>query len=436
MGSPDMKHAMEHPERALLLPYLDGELPHRKARHVRRHVEACWQCRAELEELQKTVGECVRYRRQIQETPLAQPPQPWSDLSREFARIDSASQRRPLFSRPVIRWTLLIASSAAVAATLTLRSWDRHTAAELPQPQPERSIVQLPESPSSPARTASRPAGTLPLPRRAPERPPVALEASLADELRAVAALHQLGADLGDPVEVAREGGHVVVRGTGVSPVRERQIREALVSLPNVQIEFPQPPAAASPKPEEAGPPPETPPTSSSPIPTPLQNRLEQQLGGHTQFEGFSAQLLDQQDALMARIYALRRLASEFPAETETQMTAENQQLLRSLGREHLQSMSRELAAIRGAAAPVLQTLSRDRQSAAPAVETHEPATWQAAAGEVFSSGRQLDSFLAALLGASVPEPGQAGNLPAAFLTALAQLQTSVQQCERLLTVK
>lgn len=420
---------MQHPERELLLPFLDGELPGRKARQVRRHVEACWQCRAELEELQKTVGECVRYRRQIQEVPFAQPPQPWGDLSHEFARIDAAAERRPLFSRPLIRWTVLVASSAAVAATLTLRTWDRHPAAEIPKPPPERSIVQLPEVPSSPARTSPSPAGTLPVPSRAPERSPVIFTASLADELRAVAALHQLGADLGDPVEVAREGGHVVVRGTGISPVRERQIREALVSLPNVQVEFPQPAASSSPKPEEAAAAPQTPTT-----PTPLQNRLEQQLGGHTQFEGFSAQLLDQQDALMARIYALRRLASEFPAETETQMTGENQQLLRTLGREHLQSMSRELSAIRRAAAPVLETLNRDRQSPAPTVQADHAATWQAAAEELFSSGRQLDSFLAALLGASAPEPGQADNLPRAFLTALAQLQATVQQCERLLT--
>ena len=40
-----------HPEKDLLLPYLDGELSTRQARRVRRHVEACWECRGELEEL-------------------------------------------------------------------------------------------------------------------------------------------------------------------------------------------------------------------------------------------------------------------------------------------------------------------------------------------------------------------------------------------------
>ncbi|MBZ5583127.1 MAG: zf-HC2 domain-containing protein, partial [Acidobacteriia bacterium] len=54
-----------HPEDGQLLRYLDGELPGRKARQVRRHLEACWQCRAALEELQDAVSECVRYRRDV-----------------------------------------------------------------------------------------------------------------------------------------------------------------------------------------------------------------------------------------------------------------------------------------------------------------------------------------------------------------------------------
>ena len=51
---------MRHAEEGQLLRYLDGELPGRRARQVRKHLEACWHCRAELEELQNTVGDCVR----------------------------------------------------------------------------------------------------------------------------------------------------------------------------------------------------------------------------------------------------------------------------------------------------------------------------------------------------------------------------------------
>ena len=50
---------LRHPEDGLLLRYLDGELPGRQARQVRTHLEACWQCRAEVEELGAAIGECV-----------------------------------------------------------------------------------------------------------------------------------------------------------------------------------------------------------------------------------------------------------------------------------------------------------------------------------------------------------------------------------------
>jgi hypothetical protein len=80
----------------------------------------------------------------------------------------------------------------------------------------------------------------------------------------------------------------------------------------------------------------------------------------------------------------------------------------------------------------VLEPLSGNHDRAV----TFQPAgtNWQSAAELVFTSGRQVDSLLAALLGASAPEPGEADDLPRTFLTALAQLQSSVQQCELLLT--
>ena len=61
---------MRHPEEGQLLRYLDGELPG-EARQIRKHLEACWHCRAELEELKRTVGDCVRYRKNVRDLPAA-----------------------------------------------------------------------------------------------------------------------------------------------------------------------------------------------------------------------------------------------------------------------------------------------------------------------------------------------------------------------------
>jgi anti-sigma factor RsiW len=408
-----------HSEGDLLLPYLDGELPARKARQVRKHVHACWQCRTELEELQKAVGDCIHYRAQLRESTLSDPPHAWADLSAGFDRIDADLERGSRFRRPRARWTVwTVCSAAVVAATITLHPWVHPTGggAEL-QPQAQL-IAPKPEVTPSPALSAPAPFSAMHPQSRAPKSESAPPETSLADELRAVAALHQLGADLGDPVAVAREGRRVVVRGTGVSPARQQEIRQALTSLPNIDLEFSQ--AQPNTQPAPAGPVPA--PQSPSP-PSPLETRLEAQLGGHRQFENFSSQLLDHQEAAMARIYALRRLATEFSPDSEAQLTPANQQLLRDLARQHLEAMNRELSAINQIAAPVFGPV--------PSTDSSQPSppAWQAAAEDVFTSGRQLDSLMAGLLGLAASDDAQ----PRGFLTALAQVQASVQQCERLL---
>ena len=50
-----------HPQDDELMRYADGELPPRRAREIRSHLEACWQCRAGLEDMQKVISDCVRY---------------------------------------------------------------------------------------------------------------------------------------------------------------------------------------------------------------------------------------------------------------------------------------------------------------------------------------------------------------------------------------
>src|ERR1039458_2903770 len=115
------KHEIGHPGEGRLLRYIDGELPAGEARQVQRHLEACWQCRSEIDELQETVARCVRYRQSVLDRHLPPPPLPWTDLYPEFARIDAAEARtgwlerlaRP-FARPMPwRW-----AAAGLAAAM------------------------------------------------------------------------------------------------------------------------------------------------------------------------------------------------------------------------------------------------------------------------------------------------------------------------------
>ena len=84
---------LRHPTDEQLLRYADGELPGSITRRLRSHLEACWQCRTELEELQKTIGECVHYRKTVVDACLPPPPAPWADLSRRFAEMDAQLER-------------------------------------------------------------------------------------------------------------------------------------------------------------------------------------------------------------------------------------------------------------------------------------------------------------------------------------------------------
>ena len=79
-----MSNTMRHPEDDQLLRYADGELTPRQARKIQAHLQACWQCRTELEELQNTIGECVRYRNHVLAEHLPEAPAAWRDLTSGF----------------------------------------------------------------------------------------------------------------------------------------------------------------------------------------------------------------------------------------------------------------------------------------------------------------------------------------------------------------
>src|SRR5437879_4099638 len=86
--------SVRHPEDDLLLRHLDGELSGRKSRQVRTHLEACWQCRAEVETLEATIGDCVRYRKNVLAECLPPAPAQWKSLDFELAEAEVSAQSR------------------------------------------------------------------------------------------------------------------------------------------------------------------------------------------------------------------------------------------------------------------------------------------------------------------------------------------------------
>ena len=88
-----------HPSEEQLLRYADGELASRDASAVRSHLAACWQCRTEFEEIQQTIGECVRYRKAVYEDGVPPPPAPWFDIYDRMSGVDARLGSRSVFGR-------------------------------------------------------------------------------------------------------------------------------------------------------------------------------------------------------------------------------------------------------------------------------------------------------------------------------------------------
>jgi len=224
-------------------------------------------------------------------------------------------------------------------------------------------------------------------------------------------ALHEIGADLGEPVEVNRSRGQILVGGVGVSAQRQRDIHRVLDSIPNVTVQFAEPSAATSSSDADAAP--------AGARPSAIQARVEQHLGGRAEFERFSGHLLDAMDNAMARAYALRALSQRFPEGTD--MNAADRALLGDLARAHIQALTSQLNELHRTLAPVLVSLGGSTAQGRPA---NSLAGWQPAAEELFQSTRRIDVLLSTLLGVTPETPN--AHVPTDLLAAFADAKGAV----------
>jgi hypothetical protein len=513
---------------------------------VNTHLKACWQCRTNLEEVEKTVGACVRYRTTVLERHLPPPPAPWTDIYRSFAEID-ATLPQPSFrdrllralawpvhnpkkwipaavavmlavglfyryrvtpsvqasellqkailasdSRPAKPHLLRIRTKAASVTRRTgsdhaLRSntadqqtldsvetlfhnanynWDdplsarsysawrdqlstkrdqvleqqnsyrirtatdsgdlreaslRLTSQDL-QPTEGRfefrnqdwvEITAVPDV-AEPIATVVTPA---PEPRIAsPVAPSTSITPSLpaptiGDELRVVSALHGIGADLGDPLEVKRESSQIVVSGVGIAPERQQQIQQTLNALPNVVVRFTE--SDASPQPSV----PENPAPSATPQ---VQARIAEQMGGRARFDQIAAEALDLSDPLMARAYALRRLAEQFPGEAN--LNPEDLATLHRLQRDHASALRKQTLELEKILKPALKSGGSVGQ-----------ASGLSSAEDLFQSARRVEKLLAVVFGAAPADDSAGSELPAQLLSAVADLRAKVEAYDHLL---
>jgi hypothetical protein len=550
------KPPMVHLEDEQLLRYADGESPARDAPGIRSHLEACWQCREQLEQLQRTVGECVRYRKNVLARHLPPPPAPWTDIYRGFGEIDAAlaqasfrerlarvlrapahsakrwaavavavmalcvlyyrfRQAPPVQAAEVLRKAVAAADAHPVKPhRIQIRTKDRiltHMAGSGPavalgaadsdalsslqvmfreahydwddplsaksylawrsslvdkhdQVIEERDAYRIrTDTGSGELMTATLKIRTQDL-RPVEERlefrnrewveitelagavePPVLVAASdgsiadgpvskppstlspapatIGDELRVLASLHRVGADLGDPIEVSRAGGDILVAGVGIAPQRQQEIHDALGAQKHVVVRFSEPaPARLDPEKEA--------PAESAAADgiQKLQALLAEQVGGRVYFSQLAAQLLDLSEPMMARAYALRRLAERIPVAVESELSAQDRQLLRSLQQEHIDALRRQTAEIDRLLRPTLESVSGVARVSPDTAPSSGP--WQPATEALFQSARRVEKLLAVMFGAAAAD-SPSDRIPTQLLSSLAELRARVDAYDR-----
>jgi len=389
-----------HPEEGALLRYCDGELRAKETARIARHLEACWECRTRLDDLKQTIAEYVRYRRDFLEPALPQPPQPWKNLRVEFAQMrapdDSGTAWRRIFQRRAV-W--LVACTLTAGTGILFYATKARPVGPASRPVAPRPAISAPSTPAPVPRAAAAPR-----PRVVPAL------AGPEDELRVLAALDRIGADLGDPIEVVRTRDQIVVTCIGLDSERMREVRVALAGLPRVAVELsPKPNVSAASSPLEV---------VGAPHAT-VRAEVARQFDSPAAYERFVDGLLKSSEAMMARVHALRRLATSFPADVEAAMSPESKTLLAAMREHHEMALARAVSSLQGSVRPFLGPPA-PALGGSPAGED-----WQTRTMRVFAEGQQVDRMLGAMFAGSQGSAADDAN-PAALGAALAKLEADV----------
>jgi hypothetical protein len=142
-------------------------------------------------------------------------------------------------------------------------------------------------------------------------------------------------------------------------------------------------------------------------------------------FTQLAAQALDLSEPIMARVYALRRLAERVPAGAEPELTSEDWRALSGLQRDHIEALQRQTEELERLLKPALGAVRR--LDTAPG-----DAAWQPATEELFQSARQVDKLLAVMFGAAAGD-GASDRLPSQLLSSLGQFRGRLEAYDRLI---
>jgi hypothetical protein len=222
------------------------------------------------------------------------------------------------------------------------------------------------------------------------------------DTLRVLAALNEIGADVGDPISISEDSQrrHVVVRARGLGAERRQQVAQALHGLPRVVLNFDPLPSGSSLVPSRR---PEEIEATSSSIPDALRRQFEERAGGAIRLQKITDAALEFSSLILARTHAMQLLAEKFPPSIEARLAGPHRALLDQLRHRHLSALASLTTRIRTTLTPLLPSstgaqLSRTRRR-------DSEWSWQSEVPSLVAVAAEADTFLNRLLAGSYAQP-------------------------------
>ena len=235
-------------------------------------------------------------------------------------------------------------------------------------------------------------------------------------EIDVRSALHGMGADLGEDIEiVVRPPNQLVINAAGASSQRKEQLKTLLGNKPGVRLNFEEPANYVVPRRAAA---------KTRVIPDADQSRqtpdasLSQYFGSPTAQENYARSVLQTSSGILARLYALRELAGRWPPENEGRLSADAKAKLTVMLKDH----ARELRTGTSTLKKELQLILKGEQA------NDQPAAtggikWQEASSSGLDAASTVDRTLRALLTVS--------DAPLSLDQALPKLQQGSSDLER-----
>ncbi len=257
-------------------------------------------------------------------------------------------------------------------------------------------------------------------------------------ELQVQAALHSIGADLGEQITVQQGAdGRVQVDGVAADEARKRQIATALVGIPYTELRvktiaqvavLPQPGSAPSKLNLASS---TTVAVANPPL---LERQLKQRFPDGDQRMEYVNQSLALCQSASARAWALNRLADRYTPEQITLLDNGAQQQLQRLLSDHISALREDVSRLQSQLGQVLSSSSNTAAantapSRLPPPKTSESADdWRSHIHRVHSSVETVNESVAVLLtGSAGDEKDDPETIEVGLRTTLTQLQAELQ---------